>query len=280
MVLDFRKEGKARDTDLGNQQREEKGDSAKEAQEKPKGRTKLQEEGHRQLCEVLQRSQMRPCGQSEWTRVGNGKEKGQNTSCIGMCQRALELADSGGFRGVPTVPLLPPQVNQSLTSVPPMNPATTLPGLMPLPAGLPNLPALPNLNLPTPHVVPGVSLPELVNPGLPPLPSLPPRNLAGIAMPSEFPMPSEFLPSFPLVPEVSSSAGSAELLSSLPPTGSPPSDPVPATAKADAASALTVDVTPPTPKAPATVEDRVGEPTPASEKPVSAVTDANASESP
>lgn len=43
--------------------------------------------------------QMRPCGQSEWTRVGNGKEKGQNTSCIGMCQRALELADSGGFRG-------------------------------------------------------------------------------------------------------------------------------------------------------------------------------------
>eukprot|EP00069_Balaena_mysticetus_P017026 bmy_10313T0 len=73
--------------------------------------------------------------------------------------------------GVPTVPLLPPQVNQSLTSVPPMNPATTLPGLMPLPAGLPNLPALPNLNLPAPHVVPGVSLPELMNPGM--LPILP-----------------------------------------------------------------------------------------------------------
>ncbi|NXQ99846.1 GORS2 protein, partial [Sagittarius serpentarius] len=30
--------------------------------------------------------------------------------------------------GVPTVPLLPPQVSQSLTSVPPVNPATTLPG--------------------------------------------------------------------------------------------------------------------------------------------------------
>ena len=30
--------------------------------------------------------------------------------------------------GVPTVPLLPPQVNQSLTSMPPMNPTTTLPG--------------------------------------------------------------------------------------------------------------------------------------------------------
>lgn len=44
-------------------------------------------------------------------------------------------------------------------------------GLMPLPAGLPNLPALPNLNLPAPHVVPGVSLPELMNPGM--LPILP-----------------------------------------------------------------------------------------------------------
>jgi hypothetical protein len=31
------------------------------------------------------------------------------------------------FLGVPTVPLLPPQVNQSLTPVPPMNPTTTLP---------------------------------------------------------------------------------------------------------------------------------------------------------
>ncbi|XP_029790255.1 Golgi reassembly-stacking protein 2 isoform X1 [Suricata suricatta] len=179
--------------------------------------------------------------------------------------------------GVPTVPLLPPQVNQSLTSVPPMNPTTTLPGLMPLPAGLPTLPALPNLNLPTPHVMPGVSLPELVNAGLPPLPSLPPRNLPGIA---PLPMPSEFLPSFPLVPEVSSAAGSGELLSSLAPTGSPPSNPVTTTAKADAASAPTVDVTSPSPKAPSTVEDRVCEPSPAGEKPVSAVTDASASESP
>ncbi|XP_055253504.1 Golgi reassembly-stacking protein 2 isoform X2 [Moschus berezovskii] len=148
--------------------------------------------------------------------------------------------------GVPTVPLLPPQVNQSLTSVPPMNPATTLPGLMPLPAGLPSLPVLPNLNLPTPPVVPGVSLPELVN------------------------------------PEVSPAAGSAELLSAVPPAGSPPSDPIPTTARADATSALTVDVTPPTPKAAATVEDRVSDAANASEKPSSAVTvtDAFASESP
>uniref|UniRef100_A0A4W2GXG9 Golgi reassembly stacking protein 2 n=1 Tax=Bos indicus x Bos taurus TaxID=30522 RepID=A0A4W2GXG9_BOBOX len=181
--------------------------------------------------------------------------------------------------GVPTVPLLPPQVNQSLTSMPPMNPTTTLPGLMPLPAGLPSLPVLPNLNLPTPPVVPGVSLPELVNPGLPPLPSLPPRNLPGLA---PLPMPSEFLPSFPLVPEVSPAAGSADLLSSVPPASSPPSDPVPTTARADTASALTVDVTPPPPKAPATVEDRVSDSATASEKPISAVTvtDASASESP
>lgn len=70
--------------------------------------------------------------------------------------------------GVPTVPLLS-QVSQSLASVSPMNPATTLPGLIPLPAGLPNLPALPNLNLPTPHVMPGVSLPELINSGMLPI---------------------------------------------------------------------------------------------------------------
>jgi hypothetical protein len=179
--------------------------------------------------------------------------------------------------GVPTVPLLPPQVNQSLTPVPPMNPTTTLPSLMPLPAGLPNLPNLPNLNLPAPHIMPGVSLPELMNPGLPPLPSLPPRNLPGIA---PLPMPSEFLPSFPLVPEGSSTASSGELLSSLPPTSSPPADPLTTTAKSDAASSLTVDVIPPTSKAPTTVEDRVSDSTPASEKPVSAVSDANVSESP
>ncbi|XP_019582968.1 Golgi reassembly-stacking protein 2 [Rhinolophus sinicus] len=179
--------------------------------------------------------------------------------------------------GVPTIPLLPPQVNQSFTSVPSMNPATTLPGLMPLPAGLPNLPALPNLNLTAPHVLPSVSLPELVNAGLPPLPSLPPRNLPGIA---PLPMPSEFLPSFPLVPEVSSAAGTGELLPSLPPTGSLPSDSVTTTARADTASALTVDMMLPPSKAPTAAEDRASESAPAGEKPVSAVTAAKASESP
>ncbi|GAB1286414.1 Golgi reassembly-stacking protein 2 [Apodemus speciosus] len=182
--------------------------------------------------------------------------------------------------GVPTVPLLPPQVNQSLASVPPMNPATTLPSLMPLSAGLPSLPNLPSLpslssfNLPAPHIMPGVGLPELGSPGLPPLPSLPPRNLAGIA---PLPMPADFLPSFPLVPEGPSAASAGEPLSSLPAMG-PPSDPVMTTAKADASS-LTVDVMSPASKVPTTVEDRVSDCTPAIEKPVSAVTDANASES-
>lgn len=179
--------------------------------------------------------------------------------------------------GVPTVPLLS-QVNQSLASVPPVNPATTLPSLMPLTGGLPNLsnlPSLPNFNLPAPHIMPGVTLPELGDPGLPPLPSLPPRNLTGIA---PLPLPSEFLPPFPLVPEGSSAASAGEPLSSLPATG-PPSDPVMTTAKAEVASSLTVDVTTPASKVPTTVEDRVGDSTPAIEKSVSAVTDANASES-
>ncbi|XP_006972469.1 Golgi reassembly-stacking protein 2 [Peromyscus maniculatus bairdii] len=178
--------------------------------------------------------------------------------------------------GAPTVPLLPPPVNPSLASGPSVNPATPLPSLMPLPAGLPTLPNLPNFNLPAPHLMPGVGLPELGNPGLPPLPSLPPRNFPGIA---PLPMPSEFLPSFPLVPEGSSAASAGEPLSSLPATG-PPSDPVMTTAKAEAASSsLTVDMMSPASKVPTTVEDRVGDSPPAIEKPVSAVPDAKASES-
>ncbi|KAK2496243.1 hypothetical protein MC885_011611 [Smutsia gigantea] len=74
-------------------------------------------------------------------------------------------------QGVPTAPLLSPQVTQALASVSPVNSAPTLPGLMALPTGLPNLPALPNLNLPALPVLPGVGLPELVTPGM--LPILP-----------------------------------------------------------------------------------------------------------
>lgn len=203
---------------------------------------------------------------------------GIEQSLSGLCVSSAPPAGSSVLStGVPTVPLLPPPVNQSLASVPPMNPATTLPSLMPLPAGLPSLPNLPslsNFSLPAPHIMPGVSLPELGNPGLPSLPSLSPRNLPGIA---PLPMPPEFLPPFPLVPEGSSAASAGEPLSSLPATG-PPSDPVMTTAKADASS-LTVDVMSPASKVPTTVEDIVSDSTPATEKPVSAAMDANASES-
>ncbi|XP_068604799.1 LOW QUALITY PROTEIN: Golgi reassembly-stacking protein 2-like [Brachionichthys hirsutus] len=86
--------------------------------------------------------------------------------------------------GLPTVPLLP-----SSTPHTPLNPASTLPGLMPLPGGLPPLPNLPNLNLPLPDLSgvslagssplgstapPLASLPPLSLPGLPALPPLPP----------------------------------------------------------------------------------------------------------
>ncbi|XP_051842148.1 Golgi reassembly-stacking protein 2 [Antechinus flavipes] len=176
--------------------------------------------------------------------------------------------------GVPTVPLLPPKVNQTIGSVPPVNPAATLPGLVPLPAGLPNLTNLSNLNLPAPQLIPGAGLPEVMHPGLPPLSSLPPLNLSGITPLS---MPSEFLPSFPLVPEVSSAT--PELLSSLPPVVSLPSDPASA-ARAEQTSSLPSDVPPPTSKAAAAVEDIANEPIPTSEKPVSTVTDTSVSESP
>ncbi|XP_020846604.1 Golgi reassembly-stacking protein 2 [Phascolarctos cinereus] len=176
--------------------------------------------------------------------------------------------------GVPTVPLLPPKVNQTITSVPPVNPAATLPGLVPLPAGLPNLANLSNLNLPAPQLIPGAGLPEVMHPGLPPLPSLPPLNLSGITPLS---MPSEFLPSFPLVPEVSSTT--PELLSSLPPVGSLPSDPA-STTRAEQTSSLPSDPPPPTSKAATTVEDTANEPIPTSEKSVSTITDTSASASP
>lgn len=94
--------------------------------------------------------------------------------------------------GLPTVPLLPSSTSPSLTPLTPLNPATagfnpatTIPGLMPLPARLPPLPNLPNLNLPLPDLS-AVSLagtgplPPAVG-TVPPLASLPPLNLPGLA---------------------------------------------------------------------------------------------------
>ncbi|MBN3287098.1 GORS2 protein, partial [Polyodon spathula] len=60
--------------------------------------------------------------------------------------------------GVPTVPLLPPHINPAMGTMPPLNPATTLPGFMPLPSGLPSLHNLPDLNIALPNLTP-VSLP-------------------------------------------------------------------------------------------------------------------------
>lgn len=49
---------------------------------------------------------------------------------------------------------------------------------MPLPAGLPDLPSLPNLNLPTPHLMPGLGLPELGSSGT--VPVSPPEEKAAL----------------------------------------------------------------------------------------------------
>uniref|UniRef100_A0A8C6YIG6 Golgi reassembly stacking protein 2 n=2 Tax=Nothoprocta perdicaria TaxID=30464 RepID=A0A8C6YIG6_NOTPE len=168
--------------------------------------------------------------------------------------------------GVPTVPLLPPQVSPSLASVPPVNPATTLPGLMPLPAGLPNLPDLSKLNLPAPHIVPGAELPEIIQPGLPSLPSLPPLNLMGITPLS---MPPKCVPLLPLVTE--GSTVPADLLPTITQAGS---------FSVDAGTAVNVDQ-PPTlaldSAAPAAA-DRSSESTTANEK-ASGITDTQALES-
>nr|XP_003226213.1 PREDICTED: Golgi reassembly-stacking protein 2 [Anolis carolinensis] len=132
--------------------------------------------------------------------------------------------------GVPTVPLMPPQANQA---VPPVNPAATLPGLMPLSTGLPNLSNIPNLNLPAASLIPGSGLVDIGHPGLPPLPSLPPINLSGIS-----PLSPEFLAQFPLVPEVP--ALPSDLLSSAPPMGSLSANPG-ATVSVEQTSAFLLD---------------------------------------
>nr|XP_009680082.1 PREDICTED: Golgi reassembly-stacking protein 2 [Struthio camelus australis] len=172
--------------------------------------------------------------------------------------------------GVPTVPLLPPQVSQSLASVPPVNPATTLPGLMPLPAGLPNLTDLSKLNLPAPHIVPGAELPEIIQPGLPSLPSLPPLNLMGITPLS---IPPKCVPLLPLVTEVSTVP--TDLLPSISQAGSFSIDPGTAV-NVEQTSALTLDSATPTSKA--TIVDRSSESSTVNEK-TSGVTDTQASES-
>ncbi|XP_043989146.1 Golgi reassembly-stacking protein 2-like isoform X2 [Gambusia affinis] len=116
---------------------------------------------------------------------------------------------------LPTVPLFPSTSSSSFTSLPPLNPAaasfnpaTTLPGLMPLPGGLPPLPNLPNLNLPLPDLgaislATSSSIPTAAGTTVPSLAQLPPLSLPGLG---QFPplLPN---PSLPFVP-ASSVAGS------------------------------------------------------------------------
>ncbi|XP_015744543.1 Golgi reassembly-stacking protein 2 [Python bivittatus] len=174
--------------------------------------------------------------------------------------------------GVPTVPLLPPQANQTL---PPVNSAAPLPGLMTLPAGLPNLGNIPNLNLPGPHLIPGPGLADIGQPGLPPLPSLPPINLSGIA-----PLSPEFLAQFPLVNEIP--ALPTGLLSSAPPVASLPTNAGPSV-NAEQTSALILDAAVPpnviTTAASSAPEDRGDGITASNEKPAPLLTDTAVSES-
>ncbi|KAG2459238.1 GORS2 protein, partial [Polypterus senegalus] len=95
--------------------------------------------------------------------------------------------------GVPTVPLLAPQVNPSVSTVPSINPATTLPGV-------PTIPLLaPQVN-PSMSTVPAIN-PATALPGFPPLHQ--PWNLPGIAplsMPSAFPTQLPLTNNVPTVP--------------------------------------------------------------------------------
>ncbi|XP_044074636.1 Golgi reassembly-stacking protein 2-like isoform X2 [Siniperca chuatsi] len=144
--------------------------------------------------------------------------------------------------GLPTVPLLPSSTSPSLSPLTPLNPATTsfnpattLPGLMPLPGGLPPLPSLPNLNLPLPNLsamsLAGSS--TLPPPGttVPPLGSFPPLNLTGLAPLPPLPtmLPSQLPPLLPqgvapLLP-ISTTAPSASVTVTAAPASEPAADP-------------------------------------------------------
>lgn len=99
--------------------------------------------------------------------------------------------------GLPTVPVLTPQINHTLTTVP-LNPAVSLPGFIPLSTGLPTLQNLPNLNIPAPNLIPRPGFPDLTHSvtNLPPIGPLPTLNLAGLPPLTVNPR----FPTFPLAP--------------------------------------------------------------------------------
>ncbi|XP_033837916.1 Golgi reassembly-stacking protein 2-like [Periophthalmus magnuspinnatus] len=132
--------------------------------------------------------------------------------------------------GLPTVPLLPSSTTPSLTPLAPLNPTSTsfsststIPGLMPLPTGLP---PLPNLNLPDLGAVSlagGSGLPPAVGTAVPPLSSLPPLNLPALAnlppLPAMLPSQLPFLPQSvaPLLPTTIPASVTVSSTSELPP---------------------------------------------------------------
>ncbi|KAM3605289.1 uncharacterized protein V6R79_023522 [Siganus canaliculatus] len=153
--------------------------------------------------------------------------------------------------GLPTVPLLPSSTSPSLSPLAPLNPATTsfnaastLPGLMPLPAGLPPLPTLPNLNLPLPDLS-AVSLAGAVPTGttVPPLATLPPLNLPGLAPLPPLPtmLPSQLPPLLPqgVVPllPISTTAPTASVTVTPAPATEPATEPAAPTEAAAATNA-------------------------------------------
>ncbi|CAI5641947.1 Golgi reassembly-stacking protein 2 [Oreochromis niloticus] len=108
--------------------------------------------------------------------------------------------------GLPTVPLLPTSTNPSLTPLAPLNPATaglnpatTLPGLIPLPGSLtalPNLPNLPVLDLSGVSLAGGSTLQPPAGMTVPSLAPLPPLNLSNLATLPPLPtmLPSQLPP--------------------------------------------------------------------------------------
>ncbi|XP_028283771.1 Golgi reassembly-stacking protein 2-like [Parambassis ranga] len=180
---------------------------------------------------------------------------------------ALPTMPSELQTGLPTVPLLPSSTSPSLSPLTPLNPAATsfnqaatLPGLMPLPAGLPPLPNLPNLNLPLPDLS-AVSLAGTstlpVGTTVPGLAPLPPLNLPGLAPLPPLPtmLPSQMPPLLsqgvaPLLP-TSTSTAAALLSSSVTVTAAPATNPTAdATAPTEAVSADTTESPAPTEAAP------------------------------
>ncbi|XP_025051020.1 Golgi reassembly-stacking protein 2 isoform X2 [Alligator sinensis] len=207
-------------------------------------------------------------------------EEGKKISLPGQLPSAPISPLKDGFTEVqlssvnppPTIPPGTVGLEQSLSGLSISSTPTTIStvlntGLMPLPAGLPNLASLPNLNLSAPHIIPGAGLSDIIQPGLPPLSSMPPLNLSGITV------PPELLPQFPLITDVSTPP--TDLLSSITQAGSISVDPG-TTVSTEQTSLFTLDTTTPTSKV--TTADRLNESTTISEKTIG-VTDVHASES-